>query len=801
MKKLTLLITILLTSITYAQVPSYVPTNGLVDWLPFNGNAIDESGNGNNGTVNGATLTNDRYGVANKAYSFDGVNDYISINDNQSLDVSNVTISAWFNATDYGAALQQFQGHIVSKRESSGLGTSFQMALENSTPNHTIWATYTIASNGWAFYSSNSVLTTQNWIHVTYTHDNFNAKIFINGNLVNVTSVYGGLQNNNLPLWIGARPNAGGNSSFFHGKLDDIGIWNRALTDCEVLKLYSNSTLNGGADITVCQGLPVTLSASGGSNYSWNNNINNGQSFIPTTQTPFTQTTQSYIVSETINGCVFSDTVLLTLLPSIGITTQPIATQTVCTNGSVSPLSVTHTGGTGLLLYQWYSNSSPTNFGATAIIGANSSVYSPPSNVNGTTYFYCVISDQNGCSTTSTSSCLNVLPLAILMPNSDLTVCCQSTIPQINFIGNGPTYNWTVSNNSNVNGYNLNGTNNVNSMQLNNITSVVQTITYYVTSQFSSCNTVSDTFSITVLPCQDSIQANNILNQTICNGTTNPSIQITGNASNFSWINTNSTIGLGSFGGSNVIPSFVGNNPTLSPITSNVVISPVYTYNGLSCNGTNQSFTITVYPTPPIIAGNDATICLGESVSLTASGAATYSWNNNIINSQPFSPSITQEYIVSGTDSMGCVGSDTVQITVLNTTSSSQTQTALDSYTWPVNSQIYTQSGTYSDTLVNAAGCDSIVTLNLMLNYTGINENNSSSLVISPNPTNGDFSLNGLELYNNIKSILVSDVNGKLVKELDPSASKFNLETVKSGVYFLTITAGDKQEVIKIIKE
>ena len=72
MKKNLLLITILFacgTSI-FAQVPSYVPTNGLVGWWPFNGNANDESGNGNNGTVNGATLTSDRFGNVNMAYDF-----------------------------------------------------------------------------------------------------------------------------------------------------------------------------------------------------------------------------------------------------------------------------------------------------------------------------------------------------------------------------------------------------------------------------------------------------------------------------------------------------------------------------------------------------------------------------------------------------------------------------------------------------------------------------------------------------------------------------------------------------------
>jgi hypothetical protein len=130
----------------------------------------------------------------------------------------------------------------------------------------------------------------------------------------------------------------------------------------------------------------------------------------------------------------------------------------------------------------------------------------------------------------------------------------------------------------------------------------------------------------------------------------------------------------------------------------------------------------------------------------------------------------------------------------------SQIQTALDTYTWPVNNQTYTQSGTYSDTLVNAAGCDSIVTLNLTLSFTGINDINTSKLSISPNPTAGDFTITGLELYN-ISTIRITDVNGKLVKELDPTASKFTLGTVKPGVYFVTITAGNKQEVIKLIKE
>ena len=92
-----------------------------------------------------------------------------------------------------------------------------------------------------------------------------------------------------------------------------------------------------------------------------------------------------------------------------------------------------------------------------------------------------------------------------------------------------------------------------------------------------------------------------------------------------------------------------------------------------------------------------------------------------------FLPTATSSYILTGTDANGCIGTDTVNVVVNSASSSSQTQTALDSYTWPVNGQTYTQSGTYSDTLVNEAGCDSIVTLNLTMSYTGIEELNPTS--------------------------------------------------------------------------
>ena len=83
---LTLALLLCLGTFASAQIPSYVPTNGLVGWWPFNGNANDESGNGNDGVVNGATLTEDRFGNVDKAYSFDGSNNTgVVINSSSSI--------------------------------------------------------------------------------------------------------------------------------------------------------------------------------------------------------------------------------------------------------------------------------------------------------------------------------------------------------------------------------------------------------------------------------------------------------------------------------------------------------------------------------------------------------------------------------------------------------------------------------------------------------------------------------------------------------------------------------------------
>ena len=98
MKKLLLLPFLFITVISFGQVPNYVPSNGLVGWWGFNGNANDASVNTNDGTVNGATLTTDRFGNASSAYDFDGLDDRIEVPNSNSLNPANVTFNFWMYA-------------------------------------------------------------------------------------------------------------------------------------------------------------------------------------------------------------------------------------------------------------------------------------------------------------------------------------------------------------------------------------------------------------------------------------------------------------------------------------------------------------------------------------------------------------------------------------------------------------------------------------------------------------------------------------------------------------------------------
>ena len=107
--KLLSILIFLVTTTFYGQVADNVPTDGLVAYYSFSGNANDESGNGHNGIVNGATLTTDRFGNLDSAYNFFLENDYISLDENLVFtDADGFTVSIWMKKEDFTGYLQGY---------------------------------------------------------------------------------------------------------------------------------------------------------------------------------------------------------------------------------------------------------------------------------------------------------------------------------------------------------------------------------------------------------------------------------------------------------------------------------------------------------------------------------------------------------------------------------------------------------------------------------------------------------------------------------------------------------------------
>ncbi len=229
MKKLIFYSCLLLISISAsAQVPGYVPTNGLEGFWPFNGNANDVSGNNNNGFVSNAVLTADKSGIANSAYNFNGTNARIVTTNAPTL-TGNYSISAWFNTQSLAS-----WGTIVDCRPNAASGIGIE---HNSNLSFT-----TSTGSSYNNTMSNFSIQTNTWLHVVVVYNGTHKLIYING-VLDKTQLYSNLiLSTTQPFIFGDRgimPSGPGN--YFNGTLDDIGIWNRSLTQSEVTALYNQA--------------------------------------------------------------------------------------------------------------------------------------------------------------------------------------------------------------------------------------------------------------------------------------------------------------------------------------------------------------------------------------------------------------------------------------------------------------------------------------------------------------------------------------------------------------------------------
>ena len=204
--------------------------------------------------------------------------------------------------------------------------------------------------------------------------------------------------------------------------------------------------------------------------------------------------------------------------------------------------------------------------------------------------------------------------------------------------------------------------------------------------------------------------------------------------------------------------------------------------NAQGCSATDQ-VVVTVNSSPTINAGSDTSICEGESILLSAAGAPTIIWNNGSQNGTYYTPLASVVLIATGTDVNGCQATDQVIINLLPNSTSVLNENAVDSYT--LNGQTYTQSGTYTQNLTNSNGCDSTITLNLQLSFTGITELNEHTFRIYPNPTSGLVIIEAL-LPSPLRII---DQMGRTVfssQVINPTTT-VNIRSIGAGVYFIEL--------------
>ena len=436
-------------------------------------------------------------------------------------------------------------------------------------------------------------------------------------------------------------------------------------TNDSVQIVVSNSiTANISGNTSICSGQITTLTASGGSSYSWSTTA----TINPITISPTSSITYSVIAYS--GSCSDTANITVNVLPT---PTANISANTTICSGQSATLSASGGGN-----YSW--NTSATTSSITV---------SPTSNTT-----YSVIVSIGSCADTASASVtVNSIPNAAISGNTTICVGGSTTLTA----SGGNNYSWsTTATTSSImvspianttysviasNG-NCSDTTSVTVTIVSGITAVIsgnsnvcsgQSITLTASGGVTySWSTTATTSSISISPtanttysviasngnCSDTTSVSVIVNPTpvinispavICNGS---STTIAANVSSgtptysYAWLPGGQTT------------SAIVVNPTTSTVYSLLVTD----VNGCSISATAQ---VTVNPNPsPVISGNNA-LCTGDATTLTASGGVSYSWNTGATSSSVVvAPVVSTNYMVIVTNASGCTGASTIIVTV-----------------------------------------------------------------------------------------------------------------------------------------
>ncbi|MEO5645703.1 MAG: T9SS type A sorting domain-containing protein [Bacteroidia bacterium] len=271
-------------------------------------------------------------------------------------------------------------------------------------------------------------------------------------------------------------------------------------------------------------------------------------------------------------------------------------------------------------------------------------------------------------------------------------------------------------------------------------------------------------------------------------------------------------------------------------VTDNVAFTPLatdtYTVTGTDANGCANTAmtTVTVNPLPNVGANSSAAaVCMGSSVTLSGSGATSYTWTGSVTDNVAFTPAATNTYTVTGTDANGCMNTDMTTVTVnslptVTGTATSTTACLSDGAialtgtpatgTWsgtgvtgtsfsPMAAGVGPETVTYTFTDGNGCTATATTTINVNACVTVEEQVWENGVNVYPNPNNGSFAI---AVNANVGDlvIVISDMQGRVVyssieNNVQTGFVKYiSLEAQAAGLYFVQMTANGESRIEKI---
>ena len=691
---------------------------GLILHYKFDGDYNDYSGNDYHATPNlvaSSTYTwvNDRNGNPESALNSmssttPGANHLNAGNPQKIQQLTNqMTISFWMRQTQtwFGSSGTDGQMPLINKWNGNGFWVGLRMQNPSNMSNRVRWRV-----NSGTFIESNTNVPVGTWHHVVCTYDGATLRIYQNGVQTASAAHTGAIANTAINMFLGRQADGTPSGGItYRGALDEVKIFNRALNLQEVQTIFNNESV-AFVNAPFCDGEGnLTLST-----FNFPN-----ATYLWTGPNGFTSNLQNPPVIQNADSATYAGTYTLQVT-SQGCTSPPQTAQaiiyefpqaptvigdTICGSGNAV---LTAQGAPAGATYRWFTQA----VGGTPIAGQTGPTLTI-NNLNATTSRFVAIL-RNGCEGPRTEVVAvynDVIQTNLAVTGATICQGAASATIQVTASESGAQYQAFFNNNPIssliAGGGNINipinsaglavGNNNV-SIQVSkpgcgNVNLSNQAVVQVVAAPNAN---VSASGSLNLCPGEQvtltapagltylwstgaatqSIVVNSAQSVTVtvtnannCSTTSSP-ITTTMNTAPNAQISANGSLSICQ--GQSVTLTASGGTSALwstGATTPSINVSAAGTYSAVvsngTCSATSNALTVQVMALPNVGATASATsICAGQSVTLTGSGANTYTWNQGVTNGVAFTPSTTNTYTVTGTGANGCTNTASFQVVV-----------------------------------------------------------------------------------------------------------------------------------------